>query len=502
MATPEQNTALGLQLFQPATRVVTDANDNRVALLTRIAEIQNQQRFQQEQLARQQAFAGQQQTSQQQFLGQQATQQQGAAVNLEKLRAQNSRDLAADAEKRQRDVGKQQQDAADLRDLHRQFALSYPIYAHAAAVLGQKPTPISDYDETWEGLGEMQGDMQILKEKADKQEKGAAAQGVVAILDQATQQLSDAIKARDDGIKLTADDQSQARSMGLRALQQAANTGAIPGLDPKDKKFQQAVAALSKDTPDIAVASQILGPSGIQAYAGGVQQGLLGLANDKERLAKIAALNRDVQSAQRGASDSLTRLMTLTATNPELGGMLQERSKTLNSLTPQAAQAPAQTDTQSVFKSLIGNPPAAAQAPAPQASTGPSFLDRAASVFARPPSPLTPAGLGGGPTTMSSGLFGAPTPLAPAQAPAAPSAPLTSTLSALAPQTPAPQPDNTLPPEVAQAAAMIANSRTRIGTEPYQQILQSWLDNNGIGRPWSQDNVNLRRLLQPVTAGY
>lgn len=338
MATPIENTLLAQQLFQPVQQIANNyarGNDEKVALVSRLAQLQRTEDFQRKM----------------------QTQQQDAAVNLEKLRAVNSQKLAKDTTDRQLAVTKQQQESIDRRDLEKNFSLNYPIYAQAAAVLGQKPKDITEFDDSWEGLGQLQGEMADLREQAQKHEKTEAAKGVVAVLDQATQQLKDAIKARDDGTKLTSADEAQARNMGLRALQQAATTGALPGIDPSSKKFQTAIDALSQEQPDVAVATKLLGPTGIQAYMGGVQQGLLALSNDKERLARITSLSRDVQSAQRGASESLTRLMSLAATNPELGGMLQDRSATLNSLSAPAATTP-QTDTQSVFQQMLKDVPA------------------------------------------------------------------------------------------------------------------------------------------------
>lgn len=478
MATPESNTALGIGLFQPAAQVITRGNDEKVALLTRLAEIANAQHFQRGM----------------------ATQAQENAVRLENLRADNSRALAKDTTDRQLAVTKQAQEAVDQRDLQKNFSLSYPIYAQAAAVLGEKPKEISEFDHSWDGLAELQGEMSALKERAQKQEKTAAAKGVVAILDQSTQQLDDAIRARNEGIKLTSADQAQARNMGLRALQQAANTGAIPGLDPKDKKFGRALAALSKDEPDIAVASELLGPAGIQAYAGGVQSGLLALTNDKDRLARITSLSRDVQTAQRGASENLTRLMTLASTNPELGTMLDERASRLSTLNKSAVSEPAPTDTQSVFKSLIGSPASAAPSVSQPAPAGGGFMDRIKSMFgtsATPPPTPGMFGIPSAPLASGPGMFGVGTGAAPRPvvAPQPTPQPQLPALHSIAP------PDNSLPPEVEQAATIIANNPHSREIEPYKSALRAWLDNNGQGRPYAPENVELRKLLD-VQPGY
>lgn len=342
MATPEQNTLLALQLFQPIADQAKQYSDARLNLLTRIAEIQNQERFQKE------------------LAAQQAQTQLNYGTQMENLRAANAQALAKDTMDRQLAVTKQQQDALDDRDFKKAFALNYPIYARAAAVLGKTPKPASSYEQSWEGLGQLQGDMTDLQEQAAKHEKSEAAKGVVAVLDQSTQQLENAIKARNEGMKLSAADQQQARNFGIKALQSAAQTGAIPNLDINSPKYTQAVAALSKDVPDIATASQMLGPAGIQAYAGGVQQGLMALQNDKDRIARITSLSRDVQAAQRGASESLSRLMALAANNPQLGSALQQRNAELLKINQQAdniTSGPQTPDTNSVFRQMVGSAP-------------------------------------------------------------------------------------------------------------------------------------------------
>lgn len=366
MATPEQNALLAMQLFRPAAEVVTDANDRKVALLQRFAELANAQRFQQSQAQQQQANQIQLETMRDTNQRSLEGMRTDNATKLETMRTDSASRLAKEATERQTQLEKARAGDTDTRDLRKQFALAYPVYAQAAATVNKNAKALKDYDETWEGLGELQADMSTLKEEAQSQKENAAAQGVVAILDQATQSLADTIRVRDEGMKLTASDTAAARSMGLRALQQAATNGNIP-IEPKGKKWDTAIAALSKDQPDIEVAKQILGPSGFQAYASGVQQGLLALANDKERIAKVRALNADVQVAQRGASEALNKLLQYTATNPKLGPALADRNTKLQALTKTAgAPSDAPPDTQSVFKSLIG------PGPAPQAPGAPT----------------------------------------------------------------------------------------------------------------------------------
>ncbi len=360
----------------------------------------------------------------QNFQREQSASSQANAVNLEKLRAQNSRELAADAETRALKVGKQQQDARDAAELNKQFSMAYPIYAHAAAVLGKKPAARSEYENSWDGLAQLQGDMSDLKEQADKQEKSAAAKGVVAILSQAEQSIADTIKNRDEALQLTESDKAQAKSMGLKSLQTAVANGSVPGMELKDAAFKKAFEALSKDEPDFEVAKRLLGPQGYQAYAGGVQQGILALSNDKERLAKITALNRDVQTAQRGGSDALNRLLQIAATNPELGPMLEEHAKNLAAYGRQATAAPATPDFQGALRNMIGPPPAptATTLPPSAAPVQPSGIFN----LLRPQTPTGPfpaMNLWGAPTIGSGAPAAAPVLSAPPVAPPVTSAP-------------------------------------------------------------------------------
>lgn len=383
-ASPEQNALLALRLFQPVTDSMANGASNRTAVLLRLAEARNQ-------AASQQALLAQQQRGQVDL----ENMRNSNSVTLEGLRAQNSQSLAqreydlrrqedADMLDRQLAVTKQQQDALDKRDLNKQFSLNYPVYAQANAVLGKTPAPLSTYDYSWKGLGQLQADMKTLGEEATKHERSAGAQGVLAILDQSTAQLEGAIKARDKIAQITPEDESSARSRGVAALTAAAQNGTIPGLDPKSDKFKSAIDALNKDQPDLTVASQILGPTGIQVYANGVHQGLQLLQNDKNRIARIADASRQITAAQRGASENLTRLTALTANNPELGEALAARNSRLQSVQSRAdtsTSAPP-PDTQSIFTRLTGVPPPAGAAapggvPAPgaPAPTGNPQLD-------------------------------------------------------------------------------------------------------------------------------
>lgn len=348
MATAEENTLLARQLFAPAASIVSDANDRRVQLAARIAELQNQQQFQQQQLQ----------------------QQQTGQVNLENLRTANAQKLSEDTTQREKDVTKQAQDAKDAADLHRQFALSYPVYAKAAETLGEEVNPLSGYDQSWEGLGQLQGDMSSLQERAAKSEQGKAAQGLIAILDQSTDELKNAITARDQVTQITQSDRDSARQQGLTALRTAAANGTIPGLDPKSDKFKAAMDALSKPEPDVHVAGEILGPTGMGIYANGIQQGIQALTNDKDRIARISAASRDVAAAQRGSAEALTKMMGVAANNPRLGNLLAARTPGISALTSQAPTAASGPDTTAVFRQLTGGaspvaPAPAAPAPAP-----------------------------------------------------------------------------------------------------------------------------------------
>lgn len=362
MATPEQNTLLALQLFAPAGDIAQrmaaqhrSENAQRVELLTHLFDLQNQERVQTQQFDR----------------------QQSAATNLERLRQRNAVELNDKTTQRQLEVSEQAQSASDKRELDRQFSLSYPVYAQSATALGETVKAVTEYTRDWAGLGQLQGDMAALKERAGKKEKGDAAKGLIAILDQSMKELKNAIDARDEVNKIGADDIAAARGMGLSALRRAADTGVI---DIDKKKLSTALTALDKDQPDYTVAQQILGPTGISVYTAGVQAGVQQLSNDKERLARIAAASRDVQAAQRGSSDALLRLMQIAATNPELGSLLQERTRKLNALenAPAAASGP---DTQAIFRRLIGAPPPkpiGAGVAAPQAPAAPSWRNPSA----------------------------------------------------------------------------------------------------------------------------
>lgn len=52
-----------------------------------------------------------------------------------------------------------------------------------------------------------------------------------------------------------------------------------------------------------------------------------------------------------------------------------------------------------------------------------------------------------------------------------------------------------IPPEVQQAASVLANGRAGAYADTYRAVIAAWLDNNGQGQPWSEDNVSLRKLI-------
>lgn len=379
MATPEENTLLALRLFQPVGDNIAAGNNQRTGLLAKIAEIQNEHAFQREQTAttagNQLNYLSRLQQGQSQLEDKRTAEQ----TSLEATRVQNDKDLAAETFKRQMAVSKQARDAQSQEDLNKQFALTYPVYAHSAAALGEKIKPQTAYVNSWAGLGDLQADMEDLKTQADKKNQTAAAQGVISILDDATKQLKDAIDARDKVNQLNDQDRSQIQQAGLDALSHAVNNGTIPGLDADSEKFKTGFAALNKASPDLDVAQQAMGSAAVQTFQSGVKQGMQALVNDKDRLGRFAAASRDVVAAQRGASQTLTHLLGVAATNPQLGPMLAQRNQQLNSLDATASGSPGSgpdsitpPNTDTIFQQLT-NPtaPAGATPPPPGATPGP-----------------------------------------------------------------------------------------------------------------------------------
>lgn len=301
MATPESNAALGIGLFQPAANVITQGNDRKVALLQRIAEIANQQEFQRQQLG----------------------QQQAGAVNLERLRTENQQITNDKALDRQLKVSQQAQDAADIKELHRQFALAYPAYAKAAAAADLEVTPLSEYSQSWDGLGELSADLGVVQEKLAKKDNSLAALPILGAARAAKHELDVSRAAFAAKSQLTAEDQAAARNAGIQALQVAKDQGIIK--DIPDKAFGAGVAALTAgDTKEAEQKFGAAAPRLMSLFEQGQQRSRLQIMNSPERRAELAAIGRDVVAARQGLNQTMTHLAGAAAKNPEVGAGYQQ----------------------------------------------------------------------------------------------------------------------------------------------------------------------------------
>src|SRR5665213_2565704 len=162
---PIQNAEFAQRLFAPVGDNVVAANKQKVDVLSRMAELRSQQNA---------------------AVNLEGMRSQNA-TNLEGLRMQNSQTLADKQYRRDMDLAKenytrqinvtgQAQKAQDQRDLQKQFSLSYPVYAQSASVLGKTAKPLSQYENSWNGLGQLQADMETLKTEATKQQQQRGAE--------------------------------------------------------------------------------------------------------------------------------------------------------------------------------------------------------------------------------------------------------------------------------------------------------------------------------------
>lgn len=370
MATPEQNTLLAQQLFQPATQVITNDAQQRTNLLARIVETLNDQRFKREQ----------------------ATQAQGNAVNLENLRAANSQSLADKttdrqamlADKsfdRQMHVSKLAQDAAELKELHRTFALAYPIYAQAAEKAGVEVMPYSDFEQSWDGIGELQAEMAAVKEKAEKRDNSLAAQPLLGALDNAIHELRVSQAAFRERTRLSDEDQAAAKTAGLGALQQAKLTGGIAGIN--DAKFNAGVAALTAG--DDVTARRTFGeqaPALMGIYEQAQQRARLQIMNSPERRAEIQALNRDQIAARNIVRSTENQVGQLGVKNPEIGAGWAARHAEAANLEREQERTQSDADrNQALFRAALPDPAAKPIAPPAPTVASPTYKYPALSIF-------------------------------------------------------------------------------------------------------------------------
>jgi|GEM_PF-3830832 len=248
MATPAENALLALQLFGAPAQQFNQQNDARTATLLKLSMAN-------------QADARQRQ---------QADDLNRRYIDLEALRSKNSQELADKTARRDdaRAIAMQtRQDstiaAADTKQLRATIATTYPKYAGQAARIGEKVRPITDFPETWEGLGELQGEMTRIEQSGIQRDQEAAAKNAVGELDDAVAQAKEQQQALAAAMKPHPEDIKFAKSHATDAVRKAIENGDITSA-PKSSSAAatKGLAALSSD--NTAEAAALLGSDVLQ----------------------------------------------------------------------------------------------------------------------------------------------------------------------------------------------------------------------------------------------
>lgn len=358
MATPEQNTLLALQLFGAPAAQLNSQNDARTNLLLKLAVMNRE-----EQLKRDLAAQG-----------------YDKAIELANLQAgredarwkttaerEDARGKATEARQASQLTAMQAREdtraaAADTKALRNQIAKDYPKYAAAATQLGEEVRAIGDFDETWEGLGDLQAEMARLEQTRVKRDQELASEAAVGELDDAVAMVADQKKGLAALMKTSPDDEKFARARAVEAVRTALETGGITGAPkPNSTAAKNGLSALSRG--DVAEASKLLGSEVLSQFEGAYQTAIQAAPNFKSRMQQLSIAQQNYQLAQRNLATIQSDLRKAAAGNNALATRLTSRRSALQEMmsTPDEAEAPRRRRT---FEELTPAPGAASPAAA------------------------------------------------------------------------------------------------------------------------------------------
>ncbi len=384
MATAEQNTLLGLQLFSPVAQQFNQQNDAKTALMFKLYQMAQEEKLKRD-LADQ--------------LDARAASTADALQTREDTRS-------AESDRRQNATI----DAAEKKQITAEMNRLYPQYAAAAAQAGVDIKPRNEFDETNEGLGQLAADLNTAKIGYDNKRLAGAADAAVSELDDAHTALDGAKNRLIELSKPAKEDERFARTRATAALKQAIDNGQIESATKLNKKaISDGLAALSRG--DDAIAASLLGDESITAFQGALQQTLEALPNTRARLQERAQAQQNLLQLQGQAARIESDLRKGAATNPFLGEKLSTRRSPLQELMSPPDSTSRRSFDQITPPSPDVNNPAAPPKPSGAPANGfgfggvPMRVDQPPSVGG---SPINGFGVGGVYSLMQ------PAPLAPA----------------------------------------------------------------------------------------
>lgn len=388
MASAEQNALFLMQLFNNATGPTIQRFDEMRQEKLRLAERMRAEEEARVRTLQTQGFQRELETGRDSRARDLAKELNAARIEEEKVKAEGANKLydtrAKEAERRQGDA----LDAAERKQILAEMNRLYPQYAAAAATAGVEIKQRNEFPETNEGLGQLAADYQTVKAGYGERQKKAAATSIIGGLDEAVAAV-DEVKNRIDALsRPQPDEQKQARSMAVKALETSLAKKELASAEKLGQKaISDGLAALRRG--EDAVARKLLGDEAIAAFESANGQVLFSLPNRRAAIEEQKRLNQQLLLLQSHAARVGSDVTKAAAANLYLADELSTRRSPLQKIMtpPPAAGAPT---IGNVMGTLRPPPPPveAPGAPAPQTA--------APSESASRPSPNLYSMMGGG----------------------------------------------------------------------------------------------------------
>lgn len=375
MATPEQNALLAMQLFGAPAQQFNEQNDARTKLLIQLTQQQRAEEEARLRTLQTQGFQRELETGRDSRARDLAKEQNDRFLEQEKMR--NTREDARttalqtrqdtkdkESERRQLDM----QDAAERKQVLAEMNRLYPQYAAAAAKAGVEIKQRNEFPETNEGLGQLAADLQTVAAGYDERQKKAAATSIIGGLDEITSAV-DEVKGRiADLSKPQPDEEKQARSMAVAALNKSITNGDIQSaIKLNAKAVADGLNALRKG--EDAIAAKLLGEEAMARFQGATEEVLFSMPNRRAAIEEQKRLNQQLLQLQSQAARVGSDVTKAAAANLYLADELSTRRSTLQKImTPPPAAAP--RSTADVMGALRPTAAASESAALPGANTG------------------------------------------------------------------------------------------------------------------------------------
>lgn len=200
----------------------------------------------------------------------------------------------------------------------------------AATELGMTPKKLTDYEESWEGLGALQADMATLERKFVQKNQEAAATGAVDELDSALDDVRQRKSELDATLHPSAEDQNFAHAQAVGAVKKAIENGDLAGVKPGSAAATKGLTALTGK--DFAVAKTLLGDDAVTQYQNTYQIALQASPNFKAQLQARQIAQQNFMQSQRSLATLHSDLRKASAVNPALADKLAQRRTKLQQL--------------------------------------------------------------------------------------------------------------------------------------------------------------------------